>query len=157
MDTVRLLAGEIFLGTLTITHFDQPVTYADFEPSDAFERFRHLFEAYSRTARWGGDHFASARKALDELDLILEFSPRSIDRITAIIIEGTKARWRAGASRRLAGVQEMAFWEILGPEIGPETCRWEGCSNLRISCSVFCRRHHYRNLTGRDYTGPEAV
>jgi hypothetical protein len=33
------------------------------------------------------------------------------------------------------------YWNLLGPECGPETCVANGCERLRIEVAVFCLRH----------------
>ena len=38
------------------------------------------------------------------------------------------------------------FWDLLGEEKGPETCKIEGCMRQRIELSVFCRIHHFENV-----------
>jgi hypothetical protein len=157
VETNRLLAGEIPLGILTTTASDYPVTYADFEPFERFEDYRHLFDEFSQSIREGGARRASALNALDALDLGLEFAPGRVEKIIFVIIEGTKARWRLGALRSVRRNQELAFWSQLGPEVGPEACRHPGCSRLRIFCSVFCRRHHFLAIEHREYTGPEDI
>ena len=40
----------------------------------------------------------------------------------------------------------QSFWQLLGPDIGPERCRSEGCDRLRIKNSVLCRAHHYERV-----------
>ena len=46
-------------------------------------------------------------------------------------------------------IKDLAFWESLGPEIEAEECRSEGCSDSRVKFSVFCRAHHFHQLTGK--------
>ena len=36
-----------------------------------------------------------------------------------------------------------------GPDVGPETCRSEGCANLKIGLSVYCSSHHFHQIKGR--------
>lgn len=47
--------------------------------------------------------------------------------------------------------REREFLDLLGPEAGPEPCRQEGCSRLRIAHSVYCRRHHYESTSGKAF------
>ncbi|RQP21436.1 hypothetical protein [Piscinibacter terrae] len=42
--------------------------------------------------------------------------------------------------------QALAFWELLGPEVGPEECRNAECHRLRVRDSVLCRVHHYEQI-----------
>jgi len=46
---------------------------------------------------------------------------------------------------------DQRFRDALGEEVGPELCRHEGCDRRRIRNSVFCRVHHYEQVTGRRY------
>jgi hypothetical protein len=46
---------------------------------------------------------------------------------------------------------DRRFRDALGDEVGPELCRQEGCDRRRIRNSVFCRRHHYEQVTRRPY------
>ena len=46
------------------------------------------------------------------------------------------------AAARLELIQKRAReWELLGPECGPEKCRVEDCSRLRIKLAVYCFVH----------------
>lgn len=40
----------------------------------------------------------------------------------------------------------LAFWELLGAEVGPEQCRHAECMRLRVRDSVLCRAHHYEQI-----------
>lgn len=40
----------------------------------------------------------------------------------------------------------LAFWKMLGEEIGPERCRSAACTRLRIKDSVLCRIHHFEQI-----------
>lgn len=40
----------------------------------------------------------------------------------------------------------QAFWELLGPEVGPEQCNHSGCHRRRVKSSVLCRVHHYERF-----------
>ncbi|MEJ1130145.1 hypothetical protein V9L20_21375 [Variovorax sp. CCNWLW225] len=40
----------------------------------------------------------------------------------------------------------LAFWNLLGDELGPDTCRSNGCTRLRIKDSVLCRVHHFEKI-----------
>ncbi len=40
----------------------------------------------------------------------------------------------------------LVFWELLGPESGPEQCRHADCTRLRMRDSVLCRVHHYEQV-----------
>jgi hypothetical protein len=42
------------------------------------------------------------------------------------------------------------WWETLGEEIGPESCRHDECQRKRIHLSVMCRRHHYEMTKRRE-------
>lgn len=46
---------------------------------------------------------------------------------------------------------DHALWQAIGEEVGPDECKSDGCNHLRIRLSVFCKRHHYKMLTGSDY------
>lgn len=46
--------------------------------------------------------------------------------------------------------EDLGFYRSISPETGPEKCRDSSCDRLRSKYSVFCRRHHFRNLKGRD-------
>lgn len=40
----------------------------------------------------------------------------------------------------------LAFWNLLGDEVGPEHCRNVGCERLRVKDSVLCRVHHFEKI-----------
>lgn len=46
---------------------------------------------------------------------------------------------------------DRVFFESLGPDVGPQTCRNEHCDARRIVLSAFCRRHHFLNVRGRSF------
>ena len=49
--------------------------------------------------------------------------------------------------------EDADFFSILGEELGPELCRRDGCTHLRIKMSVFCRIHHFESIAGRQFPG----
>ena len=53
--------------------------------------------------------------------------------------------------------EDAAFFKVLGEEIGPEICRHEGCTRLRIRNSVMCKQHHFEMLKGRPFTALETA
>ena len=82
-----LFAGDTHIGTLTETAWDQPVSYNDFEPTPAFAQYAEILEK------------SYALKHLEEvarLNLSLVYPDGGKLRLSMIIIEGRKARWRAG-------------------------------------------------------------
>jgi hypothetical protein len=46
---------------------------------------------------------------------------------------------------------DSAFFKVLGDEIGPEVCRHDNCTRLRIRNSVMCKEHHFEMLKGRPF------
>jgi len=48
--------------------------------------------------------------------------------------------------------EDRAFLDAIGPEVGPEICRKDGCSRHHIHHSVFCRPHHFEMIKGRPYS-----
>jgi hypothetical protein len=42
--------------------------------------------------------------------------------------------------------EEQQFMDSLGPEVGPEMCKYSECGRYRIEHSIFCKRHHLDNL-----------
>ena len=55
--------------------------------------------------------------------------------------------WLATADYRTSKIcqnyADEKFYESLGPELGPELCKREGCGRKRIALSVLCRCHHF--------------
>ncbi len=47
--------------------------------------------------------------------------------------------------------EDQQFFDSMGPEVGPQSCREPGCSRLRISGSVRCRNHLFEMVKGRAY------
>lgn len=45
--------------------------------------------------------------------------------------------------------RDRAFYDTLGPERAEVPCRAAGCKRGAIALSVFCRVHHFRQVTGR--------
>jgi hypothetical protein len=39
--------------------------------------------------------------------------------------------------------RDFTFFQELGPEVGPTTCRKEDCARLTVGFSVMCRQHHF--------------
>ena len=59
----------------------------------------------------------------------------------------------SGLTDRLRQVQEdRDFFESLGDEVGPETCKHESCRSKRVKNSVMCRHHHFFMIQGREYS-----
>jgi Immunity protein 53 len=50
---------------------------------------------------------------------------------------------------------DRKFYESLSVEIGPEECTEPSCSRKRIKYSKKCRIHHFKIITGRDFSGEE--
>ena len=48
--------------------------------------------------------------------------------------------------------EDLAFFEILGEEVGPEICRHDGCTHLRIRNSVMCKQHHFEMIKHRPFS-----
>jgi len=46
--------------------------------------------------------------------------------------------------------EDQKFYDSLGPERLAVRCRFPGCPRGAIAQSVFCRVHHFRQVTGRD-------
>lgn len=46
-------------------------------------------------------------------------------------------------------LQDRQFWDLLGPDVGPENCREGECSRLRAKDTVFCRVHHWEKVQHR--------
>ena len=42
--------------------------------------------------------------------------------------------------------EDLAFYQSLAPEVGPESCAHPTCSHRRIQHSVFCQRHHFEMI-----------
>ncbi len=88
--------GDEVLGSLSSPFGDQPWMVARFEPSDRWERVRHLFEAQAEARRLGfPEDKVSAVKAV--MDLHLELQPAGegpVIRPMLIYIEGHEARFR---------------------------------------------------------------
>ncbi|HKT09510.1 MAG TPA: hypothetical protein VJR24_16540 [Gemmatimonadaceae bacterium] len=57
------------------------------------------------------------------------------------------ARPLADVLRRMA--EDRRFFEILGPDVGPERCREPGCLRLRINPGLYCRCHHFEMVMRR--------
>lgn len=51
--------------------------------------------------------------------------------------------------------EDLAFFEILGQEVGPEICRHDGCTHLRIRNSVMCKQHHFEMIKHRPFSALE--
>jgi len=69
--------------------------------------------------------------------------------IILIDAEDPIAEFEAGVdvtSRIREEADRKEFWEVIGSEIGPGTCKAEGCSRKRVQFSVFCKRHHFENV-----------
>jgi hypothetical protein len=47
--------------------------------------------------------------------------------------------------------EDRDFFGSLGPESGPELCKWPACKHKRIAYSVMCGGHHFEMVTGRKY------
>ena len=48
-------------------------------------------------------------------------------------------------------LEDNAFVEALGDEIGPESCKVDGCAGKRIEFSVLCRKHHFESVKKRPF------
>ena len=46
--------------------------------------------------------------------------------------------------------EDLGFYRSISPEVGPEKCRNSSCDRLRSKYSIFCQRHHFMNLKGRE-------
>ena len=67
--------------------------------------------------------------------------------VTAVDVD---AAIRTAATGRLRLMEEDArFLSALGPEVGPELCRFDGCTRRHVALSVHCRDHHFRAIRGR--------
>jgi hypothetical protein len=55
--------------------------------------------------------------------------------------EGNSISYALVAAHEVAQLRDQ-----LGEEVGPERCRSQGCSRLRIANSVLCREHHMAML-----------
>ncbi len=47
--------------------------------------------------------------------------------------------------------EDQKFFNSMGQEVGPQACREPGCTRLRVSGSVRCRRHLFEMVKGRAY------
>jgi hypothetical protein len=45
--------------------------------------------------------------------------------------------------------EDEKFYESLGPELGPELCKHEGCGRKRVALSVMCRCHHFEMVLNK--------
>ena len=53
------------------------------------------------------------------------------------------------SEEELQKLEDQNFWDSLGEEKGPETCKHDGCDRKRIPLSVMCRRHHFEMVKKR--------
>ncbi len=53
------------------------------------------------------------------------------------------------SEEELQRLEDQNFWDSLGEENGPETCKHDGCYHKRISLSVMCRGHHFEMVKKR--------
>ena len=58
---------------------------------------------------------------------------------------------RSHAPMKNGAAPDHEFWAAMGPEVGPETCKREGCDHLHVKLSRFCKRHHYEMVRGSAY------
>jgi len=42
--------------------------------------------------------------------------------------------------------EDVRFFNSIGPEIGPDTCRHEGCTRKTVRYSVLCQQHHFESI-----------
>lgn len=77
--------------------------------------------------------------------------PSKLSELIQVFLDWAKTEedWLALPPRLTAEEIDLGWYKNLGEEIGPEECRKKGCSALHISRSVFCRRHHFEQVTGR--------
>ncbi len=47
--------------------------------------------------------------------------------------------------------EDVIFVESLGEDVDPEKCKMESCSNLKISLSSMCKKHHFEMVKKRSY------
>jgi hypothetical protein len=52
--------------------------------------------------------------------------------------------------------RDRAYYDTLGPERADVPCRSPGCPRGAIANSVFCRAHHFEQLTGAPVRTPFA-
>ena len=72
--------------------------------------------------------------------------PQCAYRVTGLKPE----HWPVGITQKIRQLDEdRAFFDVLGPEVGPENCQHVVCDRLRISGSAFCIQHHFESITGR--------
>lgn len=50
---------------------------------------------------------------------------------------------------------DLAFWQALGPEVGPNSCATPGCARKSIALSVMCRLHHFEMVMHRECPFPD--
>lgn len=53
------------------------------------------------------------------------------------------------SAEEMEAMKELAFWESLGPVIEKEACGDWKCKDSRIQYSIFCRAHHFQQMTGK--------
>ena len=53
------------------------------------------------------------------------------------------------SEEELQKLEDQIFWDSLGEEKGPGTCKHAGCDRKRIPLSVMCRRHHFEMVKKR--------
>jgi len=149
-----LYAGDKLLGTLTYEDMDWPRYYFQFDPAPEFETYRRVLDLQG-SPRATEENIAAA----GELDLRVVSEDGECIRPQFIFIDGRKATIRQGFIReepQARAARHDVFWNVLESEVGPETCREQGCSHLRIGLSIFCKRHHFRMVVGEDYEGTQA-
>ena len=147
-EPLRLFAGTRHIGYLEPDGADWPKVFAAFRETDAFGEFREFFQKQrvrgGTTAMW---------KEMDALDLRIVGPGEHEERLFMILIDGQRAMWRVGFLRATKIAAHEYFWGILGDEVGPEACSEPGCSRLKIRQSIFCKRHHFRMISGEHYEG----
>ena len=146
-ETLRLFAGTRLIGVLEPDDTDYPRLYARFAETAAFNEFRELFR------RQNDSPSVAICEQLDALDLRIVDPDGHEDRLFTIVIEGERAMLRPGFYRANKVADHDAFWRVLGDEVGPQKCREPDCPRLKITQSLFCKRHHFRMIRGEDYQG----
>jgi hypothetical protein len=56
------------------------------------------------------------------------------------------------SDREFQSLEDVAFINLLGEEVGPELCKTESCTHKRIKNSVLCRKHHFEGVKKRPFS-----
>jgi len=140
---LTLYAGVTPLGTLTYEDMDWPRYYFRFEPNPEFETFRQILDL-----RGSPTATEANMTAADGLDLSVVAEDGERTRMSFIFIDGKSAVIRQGFLKHVTPPYHDQFWRVLEEEVGPETCRQQGCARLKMRLSVFCKRHHFQMVMG---------